>query len=52
MNSSIFLSQIYFLIEKVNEIAANTKDAVVAGEKVVEEKLAAAKENVSGKLME
>jgi hypothetical protein len=37
-------------IEKVTEVAANTKDAVVAGEKVVEEKLAAAKETVLGKL--
>jgi len=52
MNSSIFLSKIKFLIEKVNEVAANTKDAVVAGEKVAEEKLAAAKETVSGEFME
>ena len=38
-----------FWIEKVTEVAADTKDAVVAGEKVVEEKLATAKETVVGK---
>jgi hypothetical protein len=37
-----------FWIEKVSEVAGNTKDAVVAGEKVVEEKLAAAKETILG----
>lgn len=39
-----------FTLEKVTDAAVHTKDAVVAGEKVVEEKLAAAKETVAGKV--
>lgn len=35
--------------EKASEIVASTKDALVSGEKVVEEKLVAAKDTVLGK---
>lgn len=40
----------YATLEKVTDAAVHAKDAVVAGEKVVEEKLAAAKDTVVGKL--
>ena len=35
-------------IEKASEVAASTKDTVIAAEKVAEDKLAAAKETVTG----
>ena len=41
---------LFFSIEKVSETAASTKEAVIAGEKIAEEKLAAAKETVKGLL--
>ncbi len=40
------------LIEKASEIAASTKEAIITGEKIAEEKLAAAKETIIGLLFE
>jgi len=36
------------IIEKVSEIAANTKEALITGEKLAEEKLTAAIEIIKG----
>jgi hypothetical protein len=36
------------LIEKASEIVANTKEAIITGEKIAEEKLTAAKETIKG----
>jgi hypothetical protein len=47
----MFIQDLSF-IEKAIEIAANTKDSVVATEKAAEETLAAAKETVLGESME
>ncbi len=35
-------------IEKASEFAANTKEAIVAGEKLAEEKLTATKDAIAG----
>jgi len=37
-----------FVIEKVSEIAANTKEALIIGEKLAEEQLTAAIEIIKG----
>jgi hypothetical protein len=48
----LFKKIILSLIEKASEIAASTKEAIITGEKIAEEKLAAAKETIIGLLFE
>ena len=49
--SILFLWMIYFSYKKASELAADTKETVVAGKNLVEEKLEAAKESVLGESM-
>ena len=46
----LFFKLTFLLIEKASEIAASTKEAIITGEKIAEEKLTAAKETIKGLL--